>query len=274
MERRLGIIAGSGEFPLYVVKEAQRQGYSCAVAAIKEEAEPSIESQADVFKWFDVHEIFSLISFFHAQDIKTAVFGGKIDPRTVYRRAKTLQPLIQILAPGKDREPTSILKVVIALMARDGIQIIDPTPFISSAFCKPGILTQSGFSPDMEQDISFGWKAAKIIADLEIGQTVVVKHRAVVAVEGIEGTDEAIKRGGSLAGEGTVVVKVARTRQDARIDLPAVGASTVKSLAAAGSAALCFEADKMPFFQRKEALALASAHKICIIARSEEESRG
>lgn len=274
MERRLGIIAGSGEFPLYVVKEAKRQGYSCAVAAIKEEADPSVESQANVIEWFDIHEIFSLVSFFHAQHIKNAVFGGKIDPRTVYKRAKALQPLIQILAPGKDGTPSSILKIVIALMARDGIQIIDPTPFISSAFCKPGVLTQSGLSPDMEQDISFGWKAAKAIADLEIGQTVVVKHKAVVAVEGIEGTDETIRRGGDLAGEGTVVVKVARTRQDARIDLPAVGASTVKSLAAAGSTSLCFEADMMPFFQKKEAIALANAHKICIIARSEGENRG
>ena len=122
-------------------------------------------------------------------------------------------------------------------------------------------------SRELELDIAFGWEMARNIADSDIGQTVVVKDRAIVAVEGMEGTDETIKRGGRLAGKGTTVVKVSRMSQDPRIDLPAVGLATVQSLVAAKSSVLCFEAGQMPFFQRQEAVCLADAQGIAIIAK-------
>ena len=152
-------------------------------------------------------------------------------------------------------------------MTRERIRITDPTPFIASSFSQEGILTGPKPSPDSEKDIAFGWEIAKNIADSDIGQTVIVKDKSVVAVEGIEGTDEAIKRGGRLAGKGTVVVKVSRSFQDARIDLPAVGLNTVKSLVEAGSKALCFEAQRIPFFQKKDAISLADDNKVSIIVK-------
>jgi hypothetical protein len=117
------------------------------------------------------------------------------------------------------------------------------------------------------EDIEFGWAQAKVVADLDIGQTVVVKDKAIVAVEGMEGTDETIKRAGRLAGEGVVAIKVGRTQQDMRIDVPAVGLETMRSLAIVRAAALSFEAQKVLFFDKEEALALADANRISVIAK-------
>ncbi len=144
---------------------------------------------------------------------------------------------------------------------------MDPTSFVASSFCQEGVLTKTKPSPAAEEDIEFDFKIAKNIADLDIGQTVIVKDKAVVAVEGMEGTDEAIKRGGRLAGEETVVVKVSRSFQDARVDLPAVGLNTVKSLVEARSGSLCIEAQSIPFFQKEKAISLADAHRISIIVK-------
>ena len=142
-----------------------------------------------------------------------------------------------------------------------------PSPFLATVFCDAGLLTEAKPKEGLKADMEFGWTAARKIADLDIGQTVVVKDKAVVAVEGMEGTDEAIKRGGLLAGEGTTVVKVSRTHQDPRVDLPAVGLNTIKSMLEARSAALCVEANRVAFFQRQDALALANANNIVILAK-------
>jgi DUF1009 family protein len=267
MERRIGIIAGSGEFPFLLVAEAQKMGYSCVVAGIKEEAETGLRDGVDIFEWVDVGDVLHLVSFFKKNEVKEAVFAGKVDHRKIFKEGKFNQASRRLLALGKDKSPSSVLKIIIDYLANEGIQIMNPTLFIASSLCQESILTKAKPSPGVEEDIEFGFKIAKNIADLDIGQTVVVKDKAVVAVEGMEGTDEAIKRGGRLAGEETVVVKVSRSFQDARVDLPAVGLRTVKSLVAARSRALCIEAQSIPFFQKEEAVSLADAHKISIVVK-------
>ncbi|MBN1222376.1 MAG: LpxI family protein, partial [Candidatus Aminicenantes bacterium] len=161
----------------------------------------------------------------------------------------------------------SLIKTVIGLLEAQGITVLDPSPFLASAFCGEGLLSNRKMTGELETDIDFGWKIARRAADLDIGQTIIVKDRAVVAVEGMEGTDDAIERGGLLAGLGTTVIKVSRTHQDPRIDLPAVGLNTIKAMVTAGCAALCIEADRVPLFQKEEALALADAHNIVILAK-------
>jgi len=267
MGHRIGIIAGSGEFPFLVFEEAQKMGYSCVVAGIKGEAETGLRNKVDIFEWIDVGEILSLISFFKKNRVKEAVFAGKVDRRNIFKKEKFNETSLRLLAQSKERNPTAILRTIIDFMAKEGIHIMDPTLFIASAFCEESILTETKPSPEVEEDIKFGFKIAKNIADLDIGQTVIVKDKAVIAVEGMEGTDEAIKRGGRLAGEETVVVKVGRSFQDARVDLPAVGLSTVKSLVEARSRALCFEAQNVPIFQKEEAISLADANRISIVVK-------
>lgn len=267
MGQRIGIIAGSGEFPYLVLKEAQRQGYVCVVAGVKGEAEKGLQDKVDIFEWIGVSEALSLVSFFKNNNVKEALFAGKVDRRLIFDKDKFSKTALKLLARSKERSPAAIIKTIISFLEREGINIKDPRVFIASSFCHEGVLTETMPSPEVEDDIAFGWKVAKIIADLDIGQTVIVKDKAVVAVEGMEGTDEAIKRGGRLAGKGTIAVKVSRTFQDARVDLPAVGLNTVTSLVEAGGRALCFEAQKMPFFQKEQAIALAQANNISIVVK-------
>ncbi len=267
MGRRIGIIAGSGEFPLLVLHEAQKSGYFSVVAGIKEEAEAGLQEEADEFEWIDVNDVLKLISYFKKNRVNEAIFAGKVDPRVIYNKEKFNSSPLLLLAQVKDKRPSSIINAIIDFMAKEGIEIKDPSAFISSYFCQEGVLTETQPSPDIEEDIAFGWEIAKAIADLDIGQTVVVKNKAIVALEGMEGTDEAIERGGRLAEEGTVVVKVSRSSQDARIDLPAIGLRTVESLVKAGSNALCIEAEKMPFFQKDKAISMANTNGISIVAK-------
>lgn len=267
MGRRIGIIAGSGKFPFLLLAEAQKMGYSCIVAGIKQEAETDLRNQVDIFEWVDVGDILNLVYFFKKNGVKEAVFAGKVDHRKIFKKEKFDKTSRRLLAQSKDGSPGAVLKTIIDSMAREGIQIMDPTSFIASSFCQESVLTKTKPSPKAEEDIEFGFKIAKNIADLDIGQTVVVKDKAVVAVEGMEGTDETIKRGGKLAGEETVVVKVSRSFQDPRVDLPAVGLNTVKSLVEARSRALCIEAQSIPFFQKEEAISLADAHRISIVVK-------
>ncbi|MBS3819881.1 UDP-2,3-diacylglucosamine diphosphatase LpxI [bacterium] len=265
MKKQIGIIAGSGDFPDFVVEKALQTGFHCVVAGIKGEADPLIENKVSLFKWFDVEDIFSLISFFKQNAIKEILFAGKIDPRVIFQKKELLQELEE---RGEERKPSHLIGKVIDLMEQQGMEVQDPRPFISPLFCKEGRLNKIEISSEVKENIEFGWKTAKSMADMDIGQTVVVKEKTVVAVEGMEGTDQAIQRGGKLAGEGTVVVKVIRSSQDYRVDLPAVGLNTVKSLVNSQSAALCLEAGAMPFFRKQESISLADSYKISLVAKS------
>jgi hypothetical protein len=267
MGQKLGVIAGSGAFPIHVCREARHRGQTCVVAGIKGEADQSLSDTGDLFHWFEVHELGNLIAFFKKNQVSKAVFAGKIDHRIVYENEELRKTLPGMLGQGKDRTPTSLIRIAIQILAAQGIAIVDPTPYISSAFCAGGVLTKTKPTPEIQEDVLFAWDAAKKLADTDIGQTIIVKGKAVVAVEGMEGTDNAITRAGELAGRGIVVVKVSRSSQDPRIDLPAVGLKTVQSLIQAEGQALAFEAQKIPFFQKEEAIALADSRGISLIAR-------
>lgn len=261
------MIAGSGEFPFWVLDEVRKQGRDPVVAGIRGEADIELEKKSGIFEWFGIGNISELVSFFSRNDIQEAVFAGKVNPQVIYRQNRFDKASQDILSQTQARSPTALIQKIIDFMKKEGIKILDPRQFIVSLVCDEGILTGTEVPPDVEEDVAFGWKIARRMADADIGQTIVVKDKAVVAVEGIEGTDEAIKRGGQLAGKDTVVVKVCRTHQDPRVDLPAVGLDTVKSLIEAQARALCFEAQCMPFFQKEEAVALADTQGIAIMAR-------
>ncbi len=267
MEKRLGLIAGSGESPLYICQEAQKQGYVCIVAAIRDEADDRIESEASDLGWFEVANPGAIITFFKSKQVQQAVFAGKIDPQVIFRKKSLGSFVLGMLDKSQNRNPETLVRMAIDYFTSRGIEIVDTLPYLSSALCRPGVLTKTQPAAAIQEDIDFAWELARKLADWDIGQSLVVKDKHVVAVEGLEGTDETIKRGGELAGEGTVLVKVTRTQQDSRIDLPTVGVKTVEGLIKAKSRALCFEAERMPFLQKDRAIALADKHDIAIIAR-------
>lgn len=268
MGRRLGLIAGSGEFPVHVYKEASSLGYDCVVAGIRGEAAASLAETADFLEWFDIQDIGKIISFFRKNEVSEAVFTGKIDHRLIYKSKGLKKILPSLMGKGEDSSPTTLIQTAIEIFSSQGIAIKDPTPYIASAFCEEGILTKIQPTIEAKGDINFGWGIAKGLADLDIGQTIVVKAKAVVAVEGMEGTDETIRRAGKLAGDGIVVIKVSRSGQDPRIDLPAVGLHSVQSLIQARGKTLCIEAQKVPFFQKAEAITLADSHGVSIVVKS------
>lgn len=261
------MIAGSGDIPKQILDQAEKQGYVCIVAAIRGEHDASLLDHVETLKWFDVDKVREVAEFFRDQGIKEAVFAGKIDVRVLFRRKRFSKLALDLLMRGKDWSPSTLIHTAIDYFLKQGITILDPTTFLSPYFCRAGVLTKTYPKKQEAEDISFGWDKAKIIADLDIGQTLIVKNKIVVAVEGAEGTNETISRAGDLIGDGFVVIKRTRTHQDPRIDLPGVGLETVKRLIKAGGKVLCFEADKMPFFQKDEALQLADMNNISILAR-------
>ncbi len=267
MGSRLGIIASSGKIPSLIKEKAREKGYTCVTAAIEGQAERSIWGDVELIQWFHVGDIQGVVSYFKTNGVSEVIFAGKIDPRVIYDKRHFGPAALRILDSGVDKRPASIIEKVIFFFEQQGLSVIDPTPFLLSFFCEKGVKTNTQPTGELASDIAFGWRVARSIADSDIGQTVIVKDRAIVAVEGMEGTDETIQRGGRLAGRGTTVVKVTRKSQDPRIDLPAVGLTTVQSLVKAKSSVLCFESGKMPFFQIQEAVSLADAHNIVIIAK-------
>lgn len=273
MGTRIGIIAGSGHFPLQAVEMAQSRGYACAVAGIRGEAVPELKKKADVFTWVRPAELAKLVTFFKSHNIRKAVLVGKVEPQILFQKDGRDEAFAQLLADIKDKRPIPVLGSFIAFLASQGIDVKNPMFLLKPYFCPEGVLTKTPPGLKVLEDVDFGWGPAKAIADLDIGQTIVVKDRAIVAVEGMEGTDAAIIRAGRLAGEGTVAVKVGRSSQDFRIDVPAVGLETMKSLVKVKASALAFEALKVPFFQKKEALALADANGIAVIAGKAKASK-
>jgi len=271
MAQRLGIIAGSGDFPLYVLKEAKKQGYFCALTVLNEGAAFEWESIADVVIHAKLREAMEVAAFFRSHHVDQIILAGKIDLRSGIEEIR-LSPLLMKMTAGiRDRRPAELIALAIEFFAKQGIRVVDPMTFVSALMCEPGVMTAEKVPLEIREELDFGWPIARAIADLDVGQTVIVKDKTVVTVEGIEGTDETIRRGGRLTGGGFVAIKLCRTRQDARIDLPAVGMETIRSLLESEGRALCFEARRMPFFQREEALRLAEEHGITVIAHEERE---
>ncbi len=270
MEKKIGIIAGSGDIPHFIFKEVEKMGYSPPVVGITGDADPALADSMGKLQWFNLNQVEDIISFFKQNNIDEVLFAGKIDHRRIYKKQGFDAVLFDIFSQSKDRGPTSLIGLAIDFLSKRGIKVLDPTKFLSSLFIDEGILSKVKPSPQVEKDINFGWEKARVLADLDIGQTLVLKDQAVVAIEGMEGTDAAIRRGGQLAGPGTVVIKLSRSSQDPRIDLPAVGVSTVRELIDAECAALCVEAHTVAFFQKDEAVSLADAAGVVITVRKGE----
>jgi DUF1009 family protein len=268
MGRRIGIIAGSGTFVSGVVSELRRRETRCVVLAIKGESSPRLAGAADAFLSVKPGELRRAVAFFKRHRVTDLLLLGKVWPGVVFRRQNFDVETWRRLEKIKDRSASGVLEAAIAFLEAQGFKVLSPAPFLAPHFYKPGVLTRSAPSPEVLEDIRLGLRVAGQLADLEIGQTLVVKGGVIVAVEGMEGTDRAILRGGRLAGPGSVVIKAGRTAQDMRVDVPAAGLDTVKALLRARGAALAIEAGKVALFQKEEAVSLADAHGASIVIQA------
>ncbi len=262
---QIGIIAGRGELPLVIAEDAQARGYRVVVAALEHLATPDLEKVSDSFRWLNVGKLASLIEYLQKEGVQDAVMAGKV-PKSLMFEGKITPDLraMKLLFTLKDRTDDGILNALADELLREGIRIVDTASFSPNLLMSEGVITRARPSKDQWKDIAFGWAIAKEIGGMDIGQTVVVKDKAVMAVEAIEGTDEAILRGGLYANGGAVIVKVSKPQQDMRLDVPAIGPATIETMIRAGAGVLALEAGRSIIIQKKDVVNRADIAGITI----------
>lgn len=264
----LGIIAGNGDFPLILARQARRQGLRVVAAAFEGETKQEIADCVDELIWVRLGQLNKLSEAFTSRQVTRAVMAGGITPANLFKNLSLDLRMIAVAARLKVRNAETIFGAIADELGKDGVALCDPRPFLGEFVPAPGNLTRN--KPDKEQmaDIEFGRGIAKEVSRLDIGQTVVVKKGTVLAVEGFEGTDACIRRGGELAGEkgGAVVVKVSKPNHDFRFDIPCVGLTTIESCRAGKIEVLAMEAGKTLLLGRDEVIATAQKAGIAIVA--------
>lgn len=265
--KTLGLFAGWGTLPGVVAQEAKRQGYRVVAIALEPVANPEdLAPFADVLEKINVGKAGKIIDALKRNGVEQAVMAGKI-PKSLLYKNRIIPDLkaMKILLSLKNRKDDTIMLALVKELENEGIRMLETIKFCGEILAPDGVITKKSPSRDEWKDIEFGFSMAKDIGGLDIGQTVVIKDRAVMAVEAIEGTDQAIKRGGKLAGDGAVVVKVAKPAQDMRFDVPAVGLKTIEAMVEASARVLALEAGKTILMDRKAALKLAEGAGISIV---------
>jgi DUF1009 family protein len=267
---KLGLIAGNGDLPKAVAQEARARGYEIIAVGLEPLAEKSLSSAVDEIKWISVGNLGKIIGFLKKSGVKEAVMAGKV-PKSLLYKSKISPDLraIKLLFSLKDKSDDSILLAFAEELNKEGIVLLNTTDFTSSLLTPEGVLTEKRPTENESKDIAFGWRIAKEIGRLDIGQTVIVKGQAVMAIEAIEGTDEAIKRGGALAGSGAVVIKVSKPQQDMRFDVPVVGLDTLNSMRDVQARVLAVESGKSIILKKEEFIQEAVEAGITIVGISD-----
>ena len=267
---KFGLIAGNGQFPFLVVEGAKKQGASLAVVALKEETDKRIEQVAENVVWVGIGQLGKMISFFKDQGVTQAIMAGQVKHVQIFSGALPDVRMLKMLWNLPKRNTDSLIGGVADEMAKEGIELIDSTYLIQDRLAPDGVLTKRNPSDIERQNIDYGLHLAHEIARLDLGQTIVVRASACVAIEAMEGTDATILRAGELANGKLTVVKVAKPDQDMRFDVPVVGVPTIETMIKAGATCLSITAGKTLIFDRDEMLKLADANKICVVGSSPE----
>ena len=245
MNKRIGIIAGNKNLPLVAAQRARREGYDVYACAIRGETDPFIENCAEKTIWTKLGQLGKVIRFFRDNEVNECFLAGKITKTNILKG--DIVPdfdMVCALSSVANWKDDTLLGSICSYLDGKGIRVSESTKFLEPLLAKPMVYTKRKPSRTQLDDVEFGWHLAKEMGRLDIGQTVVVKNKAIIAVEAIEGTDEAIRRGGSLGGAETVVVKVAKPNQDMRFDVPVIGMRTLESLVAARVRVVAVEARK------------------------------
>jgi UDP-2,3-diacylglucosamine hydrolase len=263
---KLGLIAGNGKFPFLVLEGAKRAGTPVAVAAIREETDPAIERVADSLTWVGIGQLGKLLKFFKNEGVDKAIMAGQVKHVQIFSRAIPDVRMLKMLLRLPRRNTDTLIGAVAAELEAEGIDLIDSTYFLKDQLPQPGTLTRR--EPDERErgDIEYGLEIARGIAGMDLGQTIVVRERACVAIEAMEGTDAVIRRAGQLVKGRLTVIKIAKPDQDMRFDVPVVGVPTIESMTESRATCLCLTAGKTLMFDREETIGLANKNKIAVIA--------
>jgi DUF1009 family protein len=262
----LGIIAGSGRLPFVAAAEARGQGLRVVAVAVREEADLALAGHVDAIHWVQLGQLGAVVRALQAEDVTEAVLLGKVEITHLFSRVRPDILGAKVLLKARDLRGESILEAMVEALGDAGIRILETPRFLGPLLVPAGQLTRRGPTAREQRDIALGREVARQIARLKIGQTVVLKQGTVVAVESVEGTDAAIRRGGALGRGGVVVVKVSRPDQDLRFDLPTVGPETLTALQEADATALALDAGRTLLLERERFAAEADGLGLAVVA--------
>ena len=274
---RIGLIAGNGRFPFLALQGARSLGHEVTVVAIKEEAFPELEATArDAhadYHWVSLGQLGKCIKILKSAGVSRAVMAGQVKHVKIFSGIMPDFTLLSVLTRLTSRNTDALISAVADVMRDAGIELMDSTNFLQPLLARPGTLTDRIPNEQEHEDFLFGYRMADAIAALDIGQTIAVKHKAVVAVEAMEGTDEVIGRAGHLAGPGVRIVKVAKPNQDMRFDVPVIGIATIQAMRIAGASALSVDADRTLVLDGEHVFKSANEAGIAIVGRPRSEQR-
>jgi hypothetical protein len=264
---KIGLIAGNRRFPIIFSEAAKKRNYSVVAVAIKGDTSSKLKRFVDKIYWIGLNEFHKMFEIFKAEGVTKVVMAGQISPHHLFsKETDKNQELKSLLTDMQDKKADTIFGAIAEKLKDSGFQLLDSVTFIEDLLPKKGTLTKR--EPDFKEweDIYFGFDLAKEIAYLDIGQTVAVKAKAIVAVEALEGTDNLIRRAGRIARDGMAIVKVSKPKQDMRFDIPVVGLNTIKNLIRAKGVCLAVEAGKTLFIDKEQSVQLADNKGIAIVA--------
>jgi DUF1009 family protein len=269
---KLGLIAGNGRFPFLVLDAARAQGYDVTIVAAKEETFPELDDAAKrhgaSIHWISLGQLGKCINVLKDAGVSHAVMAGQVKHTSIF--AGGIIPdltFLSVLRRLTSKNTDGLIGAVASVLHDNGIELMDSTTLIQPLLAQPGVLTKRPPTEDELKDFEFGYRMADAIAALDIGQTVAVKHQAVVAVEAMEGTDEVIGRAGDLAGPGVRIIKVAKPNQDMRFDVPVVGVATIQAMRVAAANALSVDAGRTLMIDGDAVIASANEAGIVIVGR-------
>jgi len=266
-----GLIAGNGDFPFLVLEGARSRGIEMAVIAIREEASPALERAAKRFHWISLGELGRGIDLLHHEGVKHAVMAGQVKHNKIFSSIRPDWRLAKLLFSLPAKNTDSLIGAVARVLQDEGIELVDSTKFLGSLLPAAGLLTKRTPDESEAADIEYGRMVARHIAGLDLGQTVVVRDRACVAIEAMEGTDETIERAARITGgQRLVVVKVSKPRQDMRFDVPVVGLKTIEVMQRSNATALAIDAGRTLLFDREALIEAADKADIAIQAFAPE----
>jgi DUF1009 family protein len=269
---RIGLIAGNGKFPFLALHGARSLGHDVTVVAVKEEAFADLEDAARRagadLHWISLGHLGKCIKLLKGAGISQAVMAGQVKHAKIFSGIIPDLTLLSVMSRLKARNTDALISAVADVLREEGIELLDSTVFLSPLLAREGVLSRRAPNQDERADLAFGYGMADAIAGLDIGQTIAIKHKAVVAVEAMEGTDEVIARAGHLAGPGVRVVKVAKPGQDMRFDVPVIGLATIQAMRIAGASVLSVDAGRTLVLDGEQVFASADEANIAIVGRA------
>lgn len=263
----LGLIAGNGRFPVLFARAAKLKNIKVIAAGIKGDTEFYMPFLVDRFAWFKPGELRKLFSYFKSQNVRQVIMAGQVNPKNLFdERVVMDQEFKDLFAALKDRKADTIFRAVADRLKANGMELLDSTILLTDYLAPKGTLTRKAPTAVELEDVQFGVTIAKLMGGIDIGQTVVVKEKAIVAIEAMEGTDRAILRGCQIAQKGAVVVKTSKPKQDDRFDVPVIGPQTIKTMIKGQGSCLAIEAGKTLIIDKDQTVKLADEAGISIVA--------